>query len=192
MKIKAGGTEVYTVGVYNASTAANIESFMNQLSSNYVSHSFATEPVRMDMSKASTRSTFLKYTRNIDGSYYGIYPYFYKDEHGNYWPVSVSYDPTVDKNIYYASYITDEAEKLIDRTYEAIYRRTKMRQYEPWQDESTDHRRNLQQQRCCCIEIDLAIHGHPVLGCGISFLYSELYCNDMLKPLYGLRPSLAP
>ena len=113
MKIKETDAEVYAVGIYKASSATSVETFMNQLSSNYVSHSFATEPVRMDMSKASTSSTFLKYSLSIDGSYYGISPYFRKvvndDGTEDFWPIAISYDPN-DTSVYYASYITDDVE----------------------------------------------------------------------------------
>ena len=111
MKIKEDGTEVYAVGIYKASSAASVEAFMNQLSSNYTSHSFAEEATIMDMNAADS---ILKLSRAIDGSYYGISPYFHKvvNEDGTeeFWPISVYYDPTVDANLYHAAYITDDAE----------------------------------------------------------------------------------
>ena len=105
------GTEIYTVGIYDSDVASQIESFMNQLSSNYASHEFSTET-----SKGSFWGLQPGYDVNNDEIY--MLPYFYKVENGDgtadYWPVKVT--SFMDNRYNYQNswwYITDTGDVLI-------------------------------------------------------------------------------
>ena len=113
--IKNGGAEIYTIGIYGATSADKVESFMNQLSSNYAGHDFVVADTPIDPSKGATSNNgFLCYSSNVNNTRGGIYPYFYKDAQGAYWPVYIHYDATVSTISYEASYITDDGEVPIE------------------------------------------------------------------------------
>ena len=114
-KIKKTGAEVYCVGVYSDSTANKVDTFMNQLSSNYVGHTFASEPTKIDLSKGATvtvgTSDFYMYCPDVNCDYYAITPYYYKVD-GNYWPIAITHSG-VQGSAYRVSYIRDDTEVLI-------------------------------------------------------------------------------
>ncbi len=133
MRIKESGTQIYTIGVYSAAAASTVETFMNQLSSNYDSHSFTATPTTMDSAVYNVNPELsddnyvgysdggeMYYYRGIDSQNYGIAPYFILVD-GSYCPVCIRYDVSTAK--YYASYITDDGEYSITAPNEAKYYR---------------------------------------------------------------------
>ena len=117
-RIKESGTEIYTIGMYSESTAetVDVDTFMNRLSSNYVSHSFETSGSELAgaMFKISASTGYsdngdMYYHRNIDNSVGGMSPYFYKTENDEYWPIYSYKD-----NGYKVLYIDDTGEGYMD------------------------------------------------------------------------------
>ena len=116
MKIKNENIEIYAIGVYQDPSSSEVHDFMNRLSSNYYSHSFATETVRIDMSqiKYNDRSGNTNLRPTMGGSYpdrngtSGITPYYYEKD-GAYYPIVIS-NNYENPDVYYASYISDEVQ----------------------------------------------------------------------------------
>ena len=114
MKIKNENIEIYAIGVYQEPSSSEVHDFMNRLSSNYYSHSFATEPVEIDMSqiKYQDRSGNTSLNATIGGSYpdgngaAGITPYYYKKDDA-YYPIVIS-NNYENPDVYYASYISGD------------------------------------------------------------------------------------
>ena len=128
-KIKAGSTEIYTIGIYSEASASAVETFMSRMSSNYGDLTYSTTPSTLDMSVIRVNSSNsgyvgasssgqMYYYRGIDGTNYGISPYYIK-EGDNYWPVCIRYD--VSSGSYYARYISDDGEYSIPSPNEAKY-----------------------------------------------------------------------
>ena len=129
-RIKTSGAQIYTVGIYSESSAVAVDTFMNEMSSNYESHGFSGTPSTIQMSDIRVNSTsdpggysdsrLMYYHINIDGSYAGISPYYVIVD-GVYLPVHLRYDPN--EYAYYASYIADDGEHSIDNPNSAQYYR---------------------------------------------------------------------
>ena len=130
-RIKASGAEIYTIGLYSASSAQTVDIFMNQLSSNYDSHAFNSSPTTLNYDvyrvdpeaeevdyKGYSASGLMYYHSNIDKSQGGMSPYFVLVD-GNYWPVYMRFDP--ETSSYYASYITDSGEYNVTQPNDAKY-----------------------------------------------------------------------
>ena len=130
-RIKADGTEIYTIGIYSAASANNVDTFMNYLSSNYADLTYTATPRTLDYEEyrvnpsASTNgyvgysySGDMYYYKGIDGQLYGLSTYFLK-EGDHYCPVYIHYD--VNNSKYYACYITDDGEYRIASPNEAKY-----------------------------------------------------------------------
>ncbi len=108
-KIKASNAEIYAIGMYSDAAGENVDTFMNQLSSNYLSHGFGTKTYSLDPRIGDfDANNILLYSRNIDGTQGGVSPYFCVDHSGNYWPVYIYYDPSDDN--YYGYTITDDGD----------------------------------------------------------------------------------
>ena len=130
-RIKDGGTEIYTIGIYSAASATTVETFMNWMSSNYVDLTYTDTPIKLTTDLFAVNSSAsssgyvgfsangkVYYYRGIDGQNYGLTHYFIQEE-GNYWPVCIRYD--VSTGSYYARYITDDGEYSIPSPNEAKY-----------------------------------------------------------------------
>ena len=116
-RIKKSGTEIYTIGMYSESSAETVDTFMNRLSSNYVSHSFeaSSSELTVDMLRISASAGYsdngdMYYQWNIDDSVGGMSPYFYKTGNDEYWPI-YSYKTSTG---YSVCFLTDDGESYMD------------------------------------------------------------------------------